>query len=207
MDTKPKRFRPKFSVRTLVILVTLACCYAACWGPTKTRGVEDMWLHLGTNRAGDNPTVEFSPATSVKAWPLVPRLSGTLFTHRELQQTKIGDRLRTCARIRKTKWRKCMGIEPTGAAFIATPNGFENRGHHQVCKHFRNRLFPAYTNCNSFAIRSRSRNRRTTGRSPAQRGRDRFQAAKLMAKVLARRRQSACVPMRRRVATACRSQA
>ena len=30
-----------------------------------------------------------------------------------------------------------MGIEPTGAAFIATPNGFENRGHHQVCKHFR----------------------------------------------------------------------
>ncbi len=29
-----------------------------------------------------------------------------------------------------------MGIEPTGAAFIATPNGFENRGHHQVCKHF-----------------------------------------------------------------------
>ena len=38
----PKRFRPKFSVRTLVILVTLVCCYAACWGPTNTRGVEQF---------------------------------------------------------------------------------------------------------------------------------------------------------------------
>jgi len=40
--TTPKRWRPKFSVRTLVVLVTLVCCYAACWGPTKTRGVEDV---------------------------------------------------------------------------------------------------------------------------------------------------------------------
>jgi len=38
----PKRWRPRFSVRTLVILVTLVCCYAACWGPTKTRGVKDV---------------------------------------------------------------------------------------------------------------------------------------------------------------------
>jgi hypothetical protein len=36
---KPKRW-PRFSVRTLVILVTLVCCYAACWGPTKEYGVE-----------------------------------------------------------------------------------------------------------------------------------------------------------------------
>ncbi len=40
--TTPKRWRPRFSVRTLVILVTLVCCYAACWGPTKTRGVADV---------------------------------------------------------------------------------------------------------------------------------------------------------------------
>ena len=40
--TKPKRWRPRFSLRTLVILVTLVCCYAACWGPTKTRGVDDV---------------------------------------------------------------------------------------------------------------------------------------------------------------------
>jgi hypothetical protein len=39
---KPKRWRPRFSVRTLVIVVTLVCCYAACWGPTKTRGLEDV---------------------------------------------------------------------------------------------------------------------------------------------------------------------
>jgi len=39
---KPKRWRPRFSVRTLVILVTLVCCYAACWGPTKTQGIADI---------------------------------------------------------------------------------------------------------------------------------------------------------------------
>ena len=40
--TTPKRWRPRFSVRTLVIVVTLVCCYAACWGPTKTRGPGDV---------------------------------------------------------------------------------------------------------------------------------------------------------------------
>jgi len=39
---KPKRWRPRFSLRTLVIVVTLVCCYAACWGPTKTQGVKDV---------------------------------------------------------------------------------------------------------------------------------------------------------------------
>ncbi len=29
-----------------------------------------------------------------------------------------------------------MGIEPTGETVIATPNGFEDRGRHQACKHF-----------------------------------------------------------------------
>lgn len=38
----PKRWRPRFSVRTLIVVVTLVCCYAACWGPTKTRGVKDV---------------------------------------------------------------------------------------------------------------------------------------------------------------------
>jgi len=37
----------------------------------------------------------------------------------------------------ETKWRKCMGIEPTGHTRNVWPNGFEDRGHHQVCKHFR----------------------------------------------------------------------
>jgi hypothetical protein len=42
---KAKRWRPKFSVRTLVIVVTLVCCYAACWGPTKKWGEEDLFAH------------------------------------------------------------------------------------------------------------------------------------------------------------------
>ncbi len=33
-----------------------------------------------------------------------------------------------------------MGIEPTGRAVHARPNGFEDRGHHQVCKHFRSTI-------------------------------------------------------------------
>ena len=69
-----------------------------------------------------------------------------------LRQTKISDEMRSHAIQRETKWRKCMGIEPTGATFIATPNGFENRGHHQVCKHFRRSQLLAYTKVASFAI-------------------------------------------------------
>ena len=34
------------------------------------------------------------------------------------------------------KKRKCMGIEPTGDAVNTPPNGFEDRGHHQMCRHF-----------------------------------------------------------------------
>ena len=30
-----------------------------------------------------------------------------------------------------------MGIEPTGRTVHARPDGFEDRGHHQVCRHFR----------------------------------------------------------------------
>jgi hypothetical protein len=40
---KVKRWRPRFSIRTLVIVVTLVCCYAACWGPTKRWGVVDVY--------------------------------------------------------------------------------------------------------------------------------------------------------------------
>ncbi len=40
------------------------------------------------------------------------------------------------AYVRLTK-RKCMGIEPTGCTFSVQPNGFEDRGRHQPCTHFR----------------------------------------------------------------------
>ena len=45
-----------------MIVVTLVCCYAACWGPTKTRGVEDVWSLVDegrTNWVGD---------VSIKIW-------------------------------------------------------------------------------------------------------------------------------------------
>ena len=41
-----KRWRPRFSVRTLVVLVMLVCCYAACWGPTKRQGFKDVVNHV-----------------------------------------------------------------------------------------------------------------------------------------------------------------
>ena len=59
----PKRFRPRFSIRTLAILLTLVCCYAACWGPTKTRGVADVTAYiddpmsLGWNASANTPFV------------------------------------------------------------------------------------------------------------------------------------------------------
>ena len=37
--------------------------------------------------------------------------------------------------------RKRMGIEPTGRAFVARPNGFEDRGPHQRCMRFRDLIF------------------------------------------------------------------
>ena len=42
MQAKPNRFRPRFSIRMLAIIVTLVCCYAACWGPTRKQGFEDV---------------------------------------------------------------------------------------------------------------------------------------------------------------------
>ena len=34
------------------------------------------------------------------------------------------------------KWRKCMGIEPTGPMISIRPYGFEDREEHQLAKHF-----------------------------------------------------------------------
>ena len=41
-----------------------------------------------------------------------------------------------------------MGIEPTGETVNATPNGFEDRGQHQLYKHFRILLSTATLNSN-----------------------------------------------------------
>ena len=40
--TTPKRWRPRFSLRTLVVLVTLVCGYFGCWEITKRFGISDI---------------------------------------------------------------------------------------------------------------------------------------------------------------------
>ena len=37
-----KRWRPRWSIRILLIVITLICAYLACWGPTKKQGVDDV---------------------------------------------------------------------------------------------------------------------------------------------------------------------
>ena len=43
---KAKWFRPRFSVRVLLIVLTLICAYLACWNPTKEQGVRDVLKHV-----------------------------------------------------------------------------------------------------------------------------------------------------------------
>ena len=44
---------------------------------------------------------------------------------------------RLLGKTRQVEWRRCMGIEPTGRTRYVRPDGFEDRGHHQVYKHLR----------------------------------------------------------------------
>ena len=43
---KMKHWRPRWSVRILLIVITLICAYLACWGPTKKQGPQHV-LDLG----------------------------------------------------------------------------------------------------------------------------------------------------------------
>ena len=79
----PKRWRPRFSVRTLVIVVTLLCLYAACWGPTKKRGGRDVPRHAfqGTIGLSSGDAVEDAELTerfylSFNASPVLPLVVG-----------------------------------------------------------------------------------------------------------------------------------
>ena len=78
--TTPKRWRPKFSLRTLVILATVVCCYAACWGPTKTRGVDDVvaqfWRHP--------PSIDIAKASA----PLVVSVDAVIVIDRSRYYTE-----------------------------------------------------------------------------------------------------------------------
>ena len=43
---KPNRWRPKFSVRTLVVMVAVLGLYFGCWEITKRNGVPSLANHL-----------------------------------------------------------------------------------------------------------------------------------------------------------------
>lgn len=45
-------------MRTLVVIVTLVCCYAACWGPTKNWGTQEVLLQKALQRASGLATAE-----------------------------------------------------------------------------------------------------------------------------------------------------
>lgn len=49
---KRKRWRPRFTVRTLVVVMTLVCCYMACWMVTERQGVSDVY-HFTASKLED----------------------------------------------------------------------------------------------------------------------------------------------------------
>ena len=49
---QPKRFHLCFSIKTLAIVVTLVCCYAACWRVTERQGVSDVY-HFAASELGE----------------------------------------------------------------------------------------------------------------------------------------------------------
>lgn len=72
MDSKSDkvtRVRPNFSIRTLAIVVTFACCYLACWGPTKNQGCKFVLQQLEAQSAREL-TIDF-PWGEKASMPLV----------------------------------------------------------------------------------------------------------------------------------------
>jgi len=84
MTSRPstsKRWRSQFSVRTFVILVTLVCCYAACWGPTKSRGVRDLknyYSQQGRWIEDDNISTRAPLIIRADDWVSVPGMLSSL---------------------------------------------------------------------------------------------------------------------------------
>jgi|GEM_PF-2561678 len=76
---KAKRWRPRFSARTMVVVVTLVCCYAACWGPTKDRGVGQVF-HRACREIGMDFPDDVSPSHEFMqhfdASPTIPLVVG-----------------------------------------------------------------------------------------------------------------------------------
>jgi len=55
-ETRPKRWRPRFSIRSLVVVVTLAATYFACWDATKRYGVDQVEDHCSA--IGDTAIID-----------------------------------------------------------------------------------------------------------------------------------------------------
>jgi hypothetical protein len=61
-----KRWPPRFSLRTLAILLTIVCLYFACWIPTTTTGVRDVGYRLASE------SVYSADGNQFRATPKVP---------------------------------------------------------------------------------------------------------------------------------------
>ena len=59
---KPKRWRPRFSIRTLVIVVTLVCVYFGCWKLTGDYAVDAAVNHCMKQPGVERVFGQFTPA-------------------------------------------------------------------------------------------------------------------------------------------------
>jgi len=75
------RWLSRFTLRTTLGCLAVLFLYYACWGPTKTRGVVDVWVHVNLNATGWPWSTNFDLATTpelplvvsmLSAEPLVP---------------------------------------------------------------------------------------------------------------------------------------
>ena len=49
-SSQPTRYRPRWSLRLLLIVVTLVCAYLACWVATKKQGIQDVRGQIENSR-------------------------------------------------------------------------------------------------------------------------------------------------------------
>lgn len=64
MSKVRRRWRPRFTLRTFALVVSLLCAYLACWAPTKFYGVPDV-MAVETNYAAEAIAPLFVKAESL----------------------------------------------------------------------------------------------------------------------------------------------
>ena len=89
--TTPKRWRPRFSVRMLLIVVTLVCAYLACWKATIRCGIADvMTVYEGNNSYNYWRHRSRSPLPFVISADIDKRVNGRVMTERTYLVWLIG---------------------------------------------------------------------------------------------------------------------